>query len=602
MESESISEHIRVYCRLRPELPEDPSSGFSEREGEGEFYLTGGASEGGAAITASSEDGACTYFSSTSKREHKFKVDGFFGPDTSQSKIYDTAVRPIVESALRGYSGTVFAYGPTGSGKTYTMMGEGLEVNKGIVPRVFDQLLEACVASRGLVSITMSYLQIYCETVSDLLDTRTSNMAGALSIREKNGTVYVENLSESGVSCYSDAADLISRGNANRATAATNRNASSSRSHAAILIRVRTPDSPDGKAQIDGKAGANGEAVRESTLVLVDLAGSERASAVAGRSYLRAEESKSINLSLSALGNCIAALSSQGADRAKHVPYRDSKLTRLLQGSLGGGARTAVVVNLPPGNDSSGEVLNALRFASRCAMVTVVAKVHRAVDYESLFAKLQQRYDEQEQRERDQQMDIEKQYEQMEAQEATIESLREEVAVLRRQLSAGVDAEKNRSDETKWAERLDTITAEHLKEMTEARQRNEQRVAAYKRSAADAAQEISSLQRELQNERERHLEAVKDVNLVNERCAESERGFEVRIQELLEEKEDRSRRIQELEQSVSDLKTQVSEKNEVISFLELKLQSMASGEGGDMVSRAQVEEMEAIFEDTINRL
>jgi kinesin family member 5 len=240
---------------------------------------------------------------------------------------------------------------------------------------VFDQLLEAASASRGLVNISVSYLQIYCELVTDLLDPRPAT----LSIREKpGGNIYVENLSEMMVTSYSDVKDILERGERNRCTAATNTNATSSRSHAAILIKITTPDdqAPSAAAKDGSSATKNGGvAVKESTLVLVDLAGSERsvlgsiyvmmvlvshvlrfsccrATAVAGRNYLRAEESKSINLSLSALGNCIAALSSsqQGGgsssadwraggagdivrdrDRVRHIPYRDSKLTRLLQ-------------------------------------------------------------------------------------------------------------------------------------------------------------------------------------------------------------------------------------------------------------------------------
>lgn len=192
----------------------------------------------------------------------------------------------------------------------------------------------------------MSYLQIYCETLTDLLDPRPVS----LSIREsrQNG-VYVENLSEITITSYSDVRDAIERGNSTRFTAATNANATSSRSHAAILIKVITPDVIDGSADRTNQKNKS-KSIREGTLVLVDLAGSERypvfsisvsfrprATATAGKNYMRAEESKSINLSLSALGNCISALSKQQTtvtddrDRAKYVPYRDSKLTRLLQ-------------------------------------------------------------------------------------------------------------------------------------------------------------------------------------------------------------------------------------------------------------------------------
>lgn len=200
--------------------------------------------------------------------------------------------------------------------------------------------------------------------------------------------VFVENLSESVVTSFSDVQRLLERGESNRHTASTNSNAHSSRSHAAMLVSVFTPDIDSSDASgAGGGAGDDGQkSLRQSTLVLVDLAGSERSAAVAGRSHLRAEESRSINLSLSALGNCMSALSASstqtamgaGSTRRKHVPYRDSKLTRLLQGSLGGSSRTAVLVTLPPGVDTTGETLNALRFAHRCSTVQVVAKVSHA--------------------------------------------------------------------------------------------------------------------------------------------------------------------------------------------------------------------------------
>jgi hypothetical protein len=246
--------------------------------------------------------------------------------------------------------------------------------------RVFDQLLAASRAASDQVIIKVSYLQIYCEVISDLLDPSGSQ----LSIRERAGEVFVENLSESVVSSFSDVQRIIDRGAVNRNTASTHMNAHSSRSHAAMLVKIFTPDpsdpaTPPSSSSSSSSSSSQQKSLRESTLVLVDLAGSERSSAIAGKNYLRAEESKSINLSLSALGNCISALSASttqtalGATstRRKHVPYRDSKLTRLLQGSLGGSSRTAVVVTLPPGQDGTGEVLNALRFAHRCSTISV---------------------------------------------------------------------------------------------------------------------------------------------------------------------------------------------------------------------------------------
>jgi kinesin family protein 5 len=212
--------------------------------------------------------------------------------------------------------------------------------------------------------IWASYLQIYCETITDLLwqpggnDTENGNVYGfnqPLQLREKNGsgsgpstTVYVEGLSRYAVQSVVDLTELLRRGDHNRSTAATNMNETSSRSHAVLIVKVITSDVVAGTQESeDGAAaaavtttGKSEQGYRESTLMLVDLAGSERASASEGRHYARSEEAKAINLSLSALGNCMSALAAP--ERNAHVPYRDSKLTRLLQGCLGGGARTAV--------------------------------------------------------------------------------------------------------------------------------------------------------------------------------------------------------------------------------------------------------------------
>ena len=239
--------------------------------------------------------------------------------------------------------------------------------------RCIEYLLNQQDASH--CEIWASYLQIYCETITDLLwqpsyaakeaivgSEGTTGLAyGAnqpLLLREKAAPkkegpaeVYVEGLSRYPIRSVEDLDELLNRGDLNRSTAATNMNETSSRSHAVLIVKVITPDVNtsvnNAQSQKEGAhTGADGAGVshRESTLMLVDLAGSERASATAGRGNTRSEEARAINLSLSALGNCMSALASASATAGGvvHVPYRDSKLTRLLQGCLGGGARTAV--------------------------------------------------------------------------------------------------------------------------------------------------------------------------------------------------------------------------------------------------------------------
>jgi len=171
-------------------------------------------------------------------------------------------------------------------------------------------------------------------------------------------------------------------------------NLTSSRSHAALIITLIIPDQSNLTTITTTTTGGS---YKESTLVLVDLAGSERASATNGLNFMRAEEAKAINLSLSALGNCMSAL----AERRQHIPYRDSKLTRLLQCSLGGNSRTSIIVNIPPGSDNNGEILNSLRFASRASKIRVEASITKCLNFEALYLETKRQLDNIKKKERD---------------------------------------------------------------------------------------------------------------------------------------------------------------------------------------------------------
>lgn len=308
-----ISENIKVFCRPKP--TPSPSEIFE--------YID-------------PQTCRCT----SKNKVYTFNYDQIFPLQCSQEDIYLEIAKPIVDSVCRGYSGTIFAYGPTNSGKTYSMRGPNNGRERGIIPRCIEQI-SSTIGNAG--TIYVSYLQIYCEIITDLLiDPETAYMT-PLSIRERDGLVFIEGLSRYKVTTVQEIYDILARGDEVRVTASTNINETSSRSHAAIMITIAMEESSD-------KHEASKEPLmkktRESSLVLVDLAGSERVSASEGQHYMRFEESKAINLSLSALGNCISSLSEGKA----HIPYRDSKLTRLLQGSLGGSSRTSVLINIPPGN------------------------------------------------------------------------------------------------------------------------------------------------------------------------------------------------------------------------------------------------------------
>ncbi len=251
---------------------------------------------------------------------HRFTFDYVFDMDSNQQEVYEQTAKPAVISILEGYNSTIFAYGQTGTGKTFTMEGftySSSDTQRGIIPRSIDEIfnyIESLSNSDTKFMVRASYLQIYNESISDLLKPEKIS----LQIREdKKKGVFVEGLSEWAVRNPHDIYTLLQRGALSRATASTKMNDVSSRSHAVFVITVEQMTIID-----DGK----GEAVTQikvGKLNLVDLAGSERIR-VTGATGKQLEESKKINKSLSALGNVIYALTdSKGRT---HIPYRDSKV------------------------------------------------------------------------------------------------------------------------------------------------------------------------------------------------------------------------------------------------------------------------------------
>jgi len=343
-------------------------------------------------------------------RTHVFTFDYVYDQYATQRKVYETTARPVVDSALQGYNATIFAYGQTGTGKTYTMEGFNIEGNveeRGIIPRAIEQIFghiqtHASPTMRFLVRA--SYLQIYNEQISDLLKPERNN----LTIREdKRRGVYVESLSEWVVRSPAEIYGLMERGGAMRATGSTKMNEISSRSHAVFIIIAEQSETvyvqEDGRecsmedfSKMMHAAGiSRAEAiarlenhVRQSFKVgklnLVDLAGSERVR-LSGATGQRLEESKKINQSLSALGNVISALTDTRG--RKHIPYRDSKLTRILEDSLGGNCKTTMMAMISPALESMVESVSTLKFANRAKNIRNEPVVNEDLDQKSLLRK-----------------------------------------------------------------------------------------------------------------------------------------------------------------------------------------------------------------------
>ncbi|XP_074319460.1 kinesin-like protein KIN-14N isoform X2 [Silene latifolia] len=332
--------NIRVFCRVRPLLPEEGSNAdtkiiafptSTETMGRGVDLLQNG-------------------------QKHSFTFDKVFVPDTAQEDVF-VEISQLVQSALDGYKVCIFAYGQTGSGKTFTMMGKpGNPEKKGLIPRSLEQIFatrQSLQAQGWKYDLQVSMLEIYNETIRDLLSTTkpsfTENSPGKqYTIKhDANGNTHVSDLTIVDVRSSKEVAYLLEKAAQSRSVGKTLMNEQSSRSHFVFTLRISGVNEST-EQQVQG------------VLNLIDLAGSERLSK-SGSTGDRLKETQAINKSLSSLSDVIFAL----AKREDHVPFRNSKLTYLLQPCLGGDSKTLMFVNISPELSSLGESLCSLRFASR---------------------------------------------------------------------------------------------------------------------------------------------------------------------------------------------------------------------------------------------
>ncbi|KAM6924747.1 kinesin-like protein KIF1B isoform 8-T8 [Xenentodon cancila] len=288
----------------------------------------------------------------------------------SQNRVYNDIGKEMLEHAFEGYNVCIFAYGQTGAGKSYTMMGKQEEGQEGIIPMLCEDLFEKINEDSNKeelsYSVEVSYMEIYCERVRDLLNPKNK---GNLRVREHPLLgPYVEDLSKLAVTSYTDIADLMDAGNKARTVAATNMNETSSRSHAVFTI-VFTQKKHDSETDLSTE--------KVSKISLVDLAGSERADST-GAKGTRLKEGANINKSLTTLGKVISALAevSKKKKKSDFIPYRDSVLTWLLRENLGGNSRTAMVAALSPADINYDETLSTLRYADRAKNIKCNAVIN----------------------------------------------------------------------------------------------------------------------------------------------------------------------------------------------------------------------------------
>ncbi|XP_035504199.2 kinesin-like protein KIF21A isoform X3 [Scophthalmus maximus] len=322
-------------------------------------------------------------------KDKAFTYDHVFDMDTQQEAIYTDCTESLIDGCLEGYNATIFAYGQTGSGKTYTM-GTGFNVNvgedePGIIPRAVNHLFRGIEERRQAATeqgkpvpefkINAQFLELYNEEVLDLFDTtrdiEARKQRSNIKIHEDaNGGIYTVGVTTRTVTSAAEMIQCLKLGALSRTTASTQMNVQSSRSHAIFTIhlcqvRVCSPDNNDNVT--DNRLADDSEINEFETLTakfhFVDLAGSERLKRT-GATGDRAKEGISINCGLLALGNVISALGDR-SKRSTHVPYRDSKLTRLLQDSLGGNSQTVMIACISPSDRDFMETLNTLKYANR---------------------------------------------------------------------------------------------------------------------------------------------------------------------------------------------------------------------------------------------
>ena len=354
----SKSANVKVYCRIRPENEKEKQSGMKT-------CITP-TSENSVKIITEAVGVDTGKDSSKNKSENfqTFTYDSVFPPETEQEKIFNIVAKPLINSALEGINGTLFCYGQTASGKTYTM--EGIHNDPkimGVIPRMMQYIFILIEKANSEIeySVKCQYYQIYNEKIQDLLDIRKKD----LSIREdKNKGIWVEDCTEIYVSSQEEMYAVFKEGSNNRTVSATNMNKGSSRSHSLFVVTIFQRNTITGSS-------------KTGRIYFVDLAGSEKMSKTGIESGKGLKEAQNINKSLMTLGMVINSLT----EGAKHIPYRDSKLTRVLQESLGGNSMTNLVITVSPNFLNQSETLSTLRFGQRAKLIKnkIVANTQQSV-------------------------------------------------------------------------------------------------------------------------------------------------------------------------------------------------------------------------------
>ncbi|XP_050448393.1 kinesin-like protein Klp61F [Cataglyphis hispanica] len=356
------NQHIQVFVRVRP---------ISNTEKVGKSFSV---------VELPSNKEVIVHERSQGTHSKKFTFDKVFGPSSKQVDVYNAVVSPLLEEVLAGYNCTVFAYGQTGTGKTFTMEGVSndptlhwqSDTTAGIIPRALSHLFdELRMLEVQEYTVRVSFLELYNEELFDLLS--PNDDASKIRLYEdatRKGSVIIHGLEEVTVHNKNEVYKILEKGSEKRQTAATFMNAHSSRSHTVFSITIHIKEN-----NVDGE-----ELLKTGKLNLVDLAGSENIGR-SGAVDRRAREAGNINQSLLTLGRVITAL----VERAPHIPYRESKLTRLLQESLGGRTKTSIIATVSPANINFEETLSTLDYAHRAKNITNRPEINQKLSKKALL-------------------------------------------------------------------------------------------------------------------------------------------------------------------------------------------------------------------------
>ncbi|KAE8658501.1 Armadillo repeat-containing kinesin-like protein 2 [Hibiscus syriacus] len=472
-----------------------------------------------------------------------YEFDEVLTEFASQKRVYEVVAKPVVESVLDGYNGTVMAYGQTGTGKTYTLgrLGEEDTADRGIIVRAMEDILAD--VSLETDSVSVSYLQLYMESLQDLIDPTNDNISIVEDPRSRDVSLPGATLFE--IRDQQSFLELLRLGEAHRYAANTRSNTESSRSHALLMVHVKRSVKGSDLAHSSQNGNTTNMAkslrptlVRKGKLVVVDLAGSERIDKSGSEGHTL-EEAKSINLSLSALGKCINAL----AENSAHVPIRDSKLTRLLRDSFGGTARTSLVITIGPSPRHRGETASTIMFGQRAMKVENMLKLKEEFDYKSLARKLDIQLD---------QLIMEHERKQK-ALEDEIERITTDA---RNQIS---EAERNYANAME-KERLkyQKEYMESIKKLEEKWMMNQQKNS--ERKIASSAEEVAELKRLLNKEISLRKIAEEEVHSLKSQIAQLKISEAYLVSEVLKLRkmlEDEAYRKEKLEGEISTLQTQL---------------------------------------------